>query len=752
MEHFNKANLKESDLMPSAFRSNDRDKTKTYRPLKYRFAFEPMSDSAKKNDELNDIKMTTTIRPKFTNSNNVKEKEVINTLYVSRHNRRFNNTEKKDKNDDNIEVKYNAVVHRRQREVKNDNKNNNDNNEKKSKYASTKGLINFQKNANENEPITVGRNRRLRSYENNVSNKNDDNKGYKYQVSSRLSNTINNEFNKGNNENNSLKSSVSSRFVNSSMNDNNRGLKYSISSSVNYLTNSNNKDNNNGLKSSVSNKALFSFRSKESENNLVGKTKRFGIFDNKEEKEKEKEKENEPKINVNRSTINMIPNPFIRRGKKNYSVTSLPLINLAESNNNKNNDDKNKEKDKNKVVEKSTPSKAETNKTETQTDKKEVKKIPKFKKFERRISDENLKYKGNPEKNENNNDIKVSTHRLNKFGDNINNDQDKENGKREKSLGPKRVKQSEMPEISKVSILKYSEALSTPGRDDDGLKKTNQDSYILEKNINGILNFNIFGVLDGHGANGHFASQFVTKYIINRIKHNSLFRNLDSAKAVYDKIRPNDFQIITKIFIDADFQIKKQKFNVEMSGTTAVIVIQLDEHIICANTGDSRAILVYGEANKNKLVNTKIFRLSYDAKPDNPAEKKRIYENGGVVMQVLDENDEAIGPFRVWMKGKTYPGLAISRTIGDADAKKIGVIPNPQFIEYTINSKTRYIIACSDGIWEFISNEEVMRIANNYYIKNDPAGLCHELTNKSTALWLKEDVCVDDITVVAAFF
>lgn len=130
MEHFNKANLKESDLMPSAFRSNDRDKTKTYRPLKYRFAFEPMSDSAKKNDELNDIKMTTTIRPKFTNSNNVKEKEVINTLYVSRHNRRFNNTEKKDKNDDNIEVKYNAVVHRRQREVKNDNKNNNDNNEK----------------------------------------------------------------------------------------------------------------------------------------------------------------------------------------------------------------------------------------------------------------------------------------------------------------------------------------------------------------------------------------------------------------------------------------------------------------------------------------------------------------------------------------------------------------------------------------------------------------------------------------------
>jgi len=740
MEHFNKANLKESDLMPSNFRNDNNDKTKTYRPLKSRFAFESVNDSAKKDDELKEIKMTTTIRPRFTASKEVKEKEVINSLYVSRRNRGINNTETKKKDDENIEVKYNAVVHRRQRDFKNDNKSN----ENESKYASTKALIKVQKKSSENEPITVGRNRRLRSVENNVSNKNDDNRGYKYSISSSISNTLNNEFNKVNTEKKILKSSVSSRIINDSINDNNRGLKPSISSSVNYFTNS----NTNRLKSSVSNKALFTFRSKESDNNLAGKTKRLRSLDNKEEKDSEQ------KNNVNSSYASMIPHPYTSRKKKNNSVTALPLISLSESNSKNIDDKKNKEKekDKNKILEKSTPSKAEANKTETQTDKKEVKKIPKFKKFERRISDENLKYKGNPETNENNNDIKVSTKRLNKFGDNINNEQEKEKGKREKSLGPKRLKQSEMPEISTVSILKYAEALSTPGRDDDGLKKTNQDSYVLEKNINGILNFNIFGVLDGHGVNGHFASQFVTKYIINRIKHHSLLRNLDTAKAVYDKIKSNDFQIITNIFIDADYQIKKQKFNVEMSGTTAVIVIQLDEHIICANTGDSRAILVYGEPNKNKLVNTKIFRLSYDAKPDNPTEKKRIYENGGVVMQVLDENDEAIGPFRVWMKGKTYPGLAISRTIGDADAKKIGVIPNPQFIEYTINSKTRYIIACSDGIWEFISNEEVMRIANNYYIKNDPAGLCHELTNKSTALWLKEDVCVDDITVVVAFF
>jgi serine/threonine protein phosphatase PrpC len=303
-----------------------------------------------------------------------------------------------------------------------------------------------------------------------------------------------------------------------------------------------------------------------------------------------------------------------------------------------------------------------------------------------------------------------------------------------------------------MTFIQYSEALSTAGRDDDGKIKTNQDSYVLERNINGVLNYNILGVMDGHGVNGHFASQFVTKFIINRIKNHSLLKNLDNPKDIYNKLKSNKFQIITNIFLDADLQIRKQKFNVEMSGTTAVLVIELDEHIICANTGDSRAILVYDDSNDKKLSSTKIFHLSIDAKPDLPEEKKRIYECGGVVEQVIDETDETVGPYRIWKKGETYPGLAISRTIGDSDAKKIGVIANPEFIEYTITPQTKYIIACSDGIWEFLKNEEVMKIANEYYLKNDPAGLCHELTNKSTANWLKEDVVVDDITVVAAFF
>ena len=187
--------------------------------------------------------------------------------------------------------------------------------------------------------------------------------------------------------------------------------------------------------------------------------------------------------------------------------------------------------------------------------------------------------------------------------------------------------------------------------------------------------------MDGHGKDGHYASQFVTRYIINNIKNHPLLKKCEQAKEIYQKIIFNGYQIIANIFTDADIEIQKQKFNCKNSGTTCVIVIQLEKKIICANTGDSRAILIFNDNNyDNNLCNSKIYPLSYDCKPELPNERKRIYECGGTVERALDENDVEGGPYRVWAFGESYPGLAMSRSIGDMDAKKIGVIPNPHNI------------------------------------------------------------------------
>ena len=90
-------------------------------------------------------------------------------------------------------------------------------------------------------------------------------------------------------------------------------------------------------------------------------------------------------------------------------------------------------------------------------------------------------------------------------------------------------------------------------------------------------------------------------------------------------------------------------------------------------------------------------------KPDDFEEAKRITENGGEVIK-FEEDGEKSGPFRVWKKGEEYPGIAMSRSIGDFIATTLGVIPVPKFIEEKIDSDTKFIVIAFDGVWEFLDN------------------------------------------------
>jgi serine/threonine protein phosphatase PrpC len=45
------------------------------------------------------------------------------------------------------------------------------------------------------------------------------------------------------------------------------------------------------------------------------------------------------------------------------------------------------------------------------------------------------------------------------------------------------------------------------------MKKSNQDSHIAIKDLANIKGLWMFGVMDGHGINGHHVSEFVRKYL-----------------------------------------------------------------------------------------------------------------------------------------------------------------------------------------------------------------------------------------------
>ena len=131
---------------------------------------------------------------------------------------------------------------------------------------------------------------------------------------------------------------------------------------------------------------------------------------------------------------------------------------------------------------------------------------------------------------------------------------------------------------------------------------------------------------------------------------------------------------------------------------------------------------------------------------------ERIYSRGGLVGKRTDVFGGKVNPQRVWKGGCNYPGLAISRSLGDFQAKECGVISSPQIVEYTLNCHSKYLIVCSSGVWEFIRNEQVKDLEEAYYKKNDISGFCTELVKFAVHSWEQFDIIRDDITVVCVYF
>ena len=299
-------------------------------------------------------------------------------------------------------------------------------------------------------------------------------------------------------------------------------------------------------------------------------------------------------------------------------------------------------------------------------------------------------------------------------------------------------------------------AVTQPGKIEDGSIKTNQDSFVILQRIFDI-DFNIFSVMDGHGTNGHLVSQFSKQCAMEYFQKESNYLKktrtnyaliIDEA-IVLKKLTHNGYALIKSFFNKTDNELSSQKFDVHFSGTTCVILFQVGSKLICANAGDSRCILV--KASPSDAVEFEYENLSNDHKPNNEGEKKRIEESGGVVEKFREANGELDGPYRAWVKGEEFPGLAVSRSLGDSVAENVGVVSDPEIIVKDIDSSARYIVLASDGVWDFLDGEDIIRIVTPFYRKNDPNGAAAEIVKEATNLWEKDGIERDDITVIISF-
>ena len=306
------------------------------------------------------------------------------------------------------------------------------------------------------------------------------------------------------------------------------------------------------------------------------------------------------------------------------------------------------------------------------------------------------------------------------------------------------VRKSSNPVYKEMKLIKEIDYICKKGFAGPGIKKTNQDNYFIYKNFLNNNNYSYIGVCDGHGILGQDISSFLVNNLPQNLNNDLLNQNIKN-------ISSEKLQNISK-YIDASFIQTNIKLNTDeridstFSGSTCSSLIYSPKKLITINVGDSRCIL--GKYNNEKWF-PKI--LTRDHKPNEKDELDRIISSGGKVEPLKDPYGNFVGPARVWKKEGDVPGLAMSRSFGDEVGHEVGVIVNPEINEYEFVNEDKFIILASDGIWEFISNEEAIDIVKDFYLIDDIKGALNFLYKEASKRWIMEEEIIDDITIILIF-
>lgn len=94
----------------------------------------------------------------------------------------------------------------------------------------------------------------------------------------------------------------------------------------------------------------------------------------------------------------------------------------------------------------------------------------------------------------------------------------------------------------------------------------------------------------------------------------------------------------------------------------------------------------------------------------------------------------------------------MTRSFGDEVASRVGVNAEPEILELDLCKDDKFLVLASDGVWEFISNEEVANIVMPFFEKRNAEGAAEALVRESYLKWKQEEEdIIDDITCVIIF-
>jgi len=238
-----------------------------------------------------------------------------------------------------------------------------------------------------------------------------------------------------------------------------------------------------------------------------------------------------------------------------------------------------------------------------------------------------------------------------------------------------------------------------------GWRETMEDAHSIILSMEKHPSSAFFGIFDGHS--GSACSKFVAEHLPRNIDNLTGFPDSDVSTTVMD----TDQQ-----FLDSETYKNKDDGSAGIFTIASYDATTNKYTLINANIGDSRTVLAQKDQTDDGYT---AIACTYDHKPTNEEERKRIEEAGGSV-QI----------------GRVDGQLALSRAFGDRMLKTLHLPPEkrkvtskPEIITKEACSDDFLFLAC-DGIYEsdVFSRETVIKfISDQLKQTDDIAKICAEV-------------------------
>lgn len=281
--------------------------------------------------------------------------------------------------------------------------------------------------------------------------------------------------------------------------------------------------------------------------------------------------------------------------------------------------------------------------------------------------------------------------------------------------------------------------------------RTNQDDLFVATTAD---HYVFYGVFDGHGGEGTgvaaISRNAILRTLLTNIPYSTNMKKRASDAVVHGVLK-KAFAVANDILITEDIDLPDAR----LSGAAAVVVVHdiAMKKMHVAWTGNCRAVLAQirefkpdEHASKRRKKKVNIVAMNTEHITTTLEERARIHHAGGELRPSQHEGF----PDEIYFKGEDWPGIPLTRCIGNFLAQTVGVTCEAEVATVSLNGTPKYLILASDGILDMLSEKSIFNTLGRHDKDNLHFAVEEVLTHhKKACQHLLHGGALDDATIIA---